>query len=182
MGDWERRLHLDEARGILASRQKIFLLYEGRVTPHRSCGIAMAETFGLATAPYQALRKGGLTGCGVCGVVMGARLVLGEVLGDPDPTGSVTPHLHAAMTEFEARWPKRTDRGQAEGIVCNVLTAQFDDFRGAERAGFCTRLATEVGTLLAEVLVRNGHALAPTPIDGVPGDVFDPGRPADPLP
>ena len=38
---------------MLAARRKAFLLYDGRVTPHRSCGIAMAETFGLLTPAYQ---------------------------------------------------------------------------------------------------------------------------------
>ena len=41
------------------ARQKCFILYEGQKTPHRSCGIALAETFNVPTAPYQSLRRGG---------------------------------------------------------------------------------------------------------------------------
>lgn len=184
MGDWERALTDDESRAVLAARQKVFLLYEGRVTPHRSCGIAMAETFGRATPAYQALRRGGITGGGECGVIVSARLVLGEVFGDPDPTGPVTGALREAVSDYEARWRGRIDRGAAPGtdIVCNTLTGPFPEFRSDARASFCTRLATEVGTLLAEVVVRNGGTLGITPIPGLAPGVFDPARPVDPLP
>ena len=180
MGDWLRTLTPDEARRVLACRHKVFLLYEGERTPHRSCGIAMAETFGLPTAPYQALRRGGITGCGECGVVVGARLVLGQILGDPDPTGSVTEVLRTAMEEFEARWPDRLGPRDRR-IVCRDLTARFASFAGPDRASFCTALATEAATLVAEVLIRNGVPVDPTPIEGVPAAVFDPAAPADPL-
>jgi hypothetical protein len=158
VGDWERALTDDEQAAVVRARETAFLLYEGRVVPHRSCGIALAETFGRPTSAYQALRRGGITGCGECGVVVGARLVLGEVFGDPDPAGPVTGALRTAMEEFEARWVSRVDRRAAPGesIVCNTLTAQFPEFRSPERHGFCTSLATEVATLLAEVIVRNG--------------------------
>ena len=52
--------------------------------PHRSCGIALAETFNLATTPYQCLRNGGITGKGECGAIKAGELILGEYLGDPD--------------------------------------------------------------------------------------------------
>lgn len=184
MGDWARALTDEERRAVLAARQKVFLLYEGRATPHRSCGIAMAETFGRATPAYQALRRGGITGAGECGVVVSARLVLGEIFGDPDPTGPVTGALREAVLDYEARWRDRIDRGAAPGadIACNTLTGPFADFRSDARASFCTRLATEVGTLLAEVVVRNGGALRITPIPGLGPELFDPDRPRDPLP
>lgn len=168
MGDWDRPLSEAEVAQVARARRAAFLLYEGRVTPHRSCGITLAETFGRPTAPYQALRRGGITGCGECGVIVGARLVLGEVFGDPDPTGPVTGALRTAMEEFEARWRGRIDRGAAAGtdIVCNTLTAPFPDFRGPARHGFCTSLATEVATLLAEVIVRNGGAFPEPPTPG----------------
>lgn len=169
---------------MLAARQKAFLLYEGRQTPHRSCGIALAETFDLPTAPYQALRRGGLTGCGACGVVMGARLILGQLFGDPDPTGPVTPALRVAMGELEVRWPQRLGLARGTGdaaIVCNTLVAPFEVFAGPQRASFCTRLATEAATLLAEIVLRNAHPVEPTPIPGVPLAVFDPAHPVDPL-
>jgi hypothetical protein len=140
------------------ARKKAFLLYEGRVVPHRSCGIAMAETFGLATAPYQALRRGGLTGKGECGVVVAGRLVLGELFGDPDPAGPVTPTLRAAITDLEARVPAAMRRAGANGTdrICDDLTRPYGDFAGLERASFCTRLATEVATEVAEVILAQG--------------------------
>ncbi|MCB9688276.1 MAG: C_GCAxxG_C_C family protein [Alphaproteobacteria bacterium] len=158
MGDWNRPLTEEERAWIASARQTTHTLYEGRTTPHRSCGIAMAETYGRPTAAYQALRRGGITGCGECGVIVGARLVLGEIFGDPDPTGPTTPALLTAMTELEARWRDRMDRGPAPGtdIVCNTLTSPYADFRGPERAGFCTRLSADISELLAEVIVRNG--------------------------
>lgn len=163
MGDWERPLTPGELATVAAARATAFRLYDGTTTPHRSCGIAVAETFGRPTPAYQALRRGGVTGCGECGVIVGARLVLGEVFGDPDPTGPVTGALRSAMEEFEARWRGRIDRRAAPGgdIVCNTLTGQFSEFRSPERHGFCTALTTEVATLLAEVIVRNGGTPPP---------------------
>src|SRR5687767_13595068 len=130
MGDWTRPLTADETRRVAAARRKAELLYEGRVTPHRSCGIAMAETFSRPSGSYQALRRGGITGRGECGVVVGGRLVLGELLGDPDPTGAVTPLLRTAMAEYDQRWSERIDRraAPADAVVCNALTGQFPEF------------------------------------------------------
>ena len=159
---------LNDAEKALVQRVRdtAHALYAGEVTPHRSCGIAMAETFGRSTPPYQALRRGGITGCGECGVLLGARMVLGELLGDPDPTGQVTPVLREAMAELERGWPQRLDRGDAEGegMICNTLTAPFADFRGDARHRFCTRLATDMAELVAEILVRRGVPLDPPTI------------------
>src|SRR5437763_1805641 len=85
---------------IAAARERARLLYEGREVQHRSCGIALAETFGLPSRPYQALRRGGITGEGECGAVKAGELVLGELLGDPAPTGLVTPKLRQAMVRY----------------------------------------------------------------------------------
>src|SRR5258706_7630061 len=103
----ERALTPDEAAYITAARDKAFILYEGVRTPHRSCGIALAETFGLPTPAYQALRRGGITGKGDCGAIRAGEQVLGELLGDPDPIGVVTPALRAAVTWYQAAWPAR---------------------------------------------------------------------------
>ena len=62
---------------IEAARRKVFILYEGKRTPHRSCGICLAETFNLPTQPYQALRRGGITGEGQCGAIKAGELILG---------------------------------------------------------------------------------------------------------
>ena len=148
-----------------AARDRAFTLYEGKVTPHRSCGIALAETFGRPTAPYQSLRRGGITGCGECGAVVGGRLVLGELLGDPDPTGPVTPALRGAMVDFEAKVRARLDRGDAPGedLVCNTLTGQFEAFRSPERAAFCTAIAAEVAGTVAEVALDHGAEVSIDP-------------------
>lgn len=143
------------------ARDKARELYDGVVTPHRSCGIALAETFGRVPGPYQSLRRGGILGLGECGAIVAGRLILGELLGDPDPTGPVTPALKAAMEDFERLWRARVDRRAApgDGIVCNTLTGQFAEFRSPERHAFCTDIATEVATCVAEVLVAHGVEL-----------------------
>ena len=144
---------------IEAARTTARMLYEGKVVPHRSCGIAISETFGRAPGPYQALRRGGITGCGECGAIVGGRLVLGELLGDPDPTGPVTRELRGAMVDFEGKLRGRIDRGRAEGkdLICNTLTGPFDEFRSAERAAFCAGITSEVAALVAEAAGGQGH-------------------------
>ena len=131
-------------------------LYDGKETPHRSCGIALAETYGRATAPYQALRRGGITGAGTCGAVVAGQLILGELLGDPDPTGPVTPALRAAMTAYQAEIARRLDR---PSLVCNDLVRPFGEFGSPARHTHCLDLATTVSEVLADVLVGAGVPL-----------------------
>ncbi|MEZ4365502.1 MAG: hypothetical protein R2939_04330 [Kofleriaceae bacterium] len=152
---------------VAAARATAFVLYEGVRTPHRSCGIAIAETFGLRGAPYQALRRGGITGAGACGAIRAGEQVLGELLGDPDPTGAVTQPLRAAVTWYQAAWAARLDTGGAPDIVCNTLTRPHGEFTGRARAAFCTRLAADVAALTAEALVRFAPAGARPPITPV---------------
>lgn len=129
-----------------------FVLYEGTRTPHRSCGICLAETFQLATRPYQALRRGGITGQGECGAIKAGELILGEYLGDPDPTGPVTEALRQALHRYRELWQARLNLGQSPDHICNNLTAQFGDFMGEARRHFCTNLAADVAAIIAEVL------------------------------
>lgn len=145
------------------AREHTRYLYDGVETPHRSCGISLAETFGRATPPYQSLRKGGITGCGECGAIKAGELILGELLGDPDPTGSVTPELRRAALRYRELWQQQIDRGDAPdaSIVCNDLTGQFDDFRGPARHAFCTNLAAMASAALAQTLVE----VAPERVD-----------------
>ena len=155
---------------VARAREKAFVLYEGRRVPHRSCGIALAETFNLATSPYQSLRRGGITGAGECGAIKAGELVLGEYLGDPDPTGAVTPDLRAAAEAYHAAWRERVDRGPggASGsIICNDLTAPHGDFLGAERKAFCTNIAATVAEIVAEILLKAGARFEVTPIPGL---------------
>jgi hypothetical protein len=172
--DADRPLTGPEQQAVQAARNKAFVLYEGRLTPHRSCGICLAETFGLPTRSYQALRRGGLTGLGTCGSVVAGRLVLGEILGDPDPTGAPTDVLRGAIAFYDARVHDRIGQPRDHALVCNDLTAPYGDFKGPARAGFCTMLATEVATLVAETLIRSGVPLAITPVPGAESAVAPP--------
>jgi hypothetical protein len=149
-----RALSAQERALIRQARDKAFVLYEGVRVPHRSCGIALAETFGLPTRPYQALRRGGLTGEGYCGSIKAGELVLGELLGDPDPAGPPTEALRRAARWYQDQVPRRFDRGPSPDYVCNNLTRPHGDFAGAARKAFCTDLTAEVAALTAEALVR----------------------------
>jgi len=145
-------------------REKARVLYEGKEVPHHSCGIAMAETFSLPTRPYQALRKGGITGEGLCGAVLAGQLVLGELLGDPDPTGQVTPALREAMVQFLAKVRARVNRGASATLVCNDLTGQFVEFGSGQRLSFCTDIVASVAEAVAEALAAHGRVFDPTPV------------------
>src|SRR5258706_12937599 len=148
-----RELSADEAIYVAAARDKAFILYEGVRTPHRSCGIAIAETFSLPTRPYQVLRRGGITGKGPCGAIRAGEHVLGELLGDPDPTGGVTAVLREAITWVQDAWLERIRAGKPD-IVCDHLVRPHGDFAGAARKAFCTNIAADVAALTAEALCR----------------------------
>lgn len=159
-------------------RSKAFVLYQGTRTPHRSCGIALAEAFGRPTAAYQSLRRGGITGEGTCGAVVAGQLLLGELLGDPDPTGKVTPALREAMVEYLGRVRTELDRGGVDSLVCNDLTAPHGEFTGAARHDFCTAIAAQVAQLVDETLRSRGVTVRATPVVLADGSTFDPEREA----
>lgn len=125
-------------------------LYSGVETPHRSCGVALAETFGLPHASYQSLRKGGITGLGPCGAIQAGVLVLGEILGDPSPTGAVTPALRAAIPQYRALVAEKIDH--EVDTSCNTRTATLGEFSGPARADYCTNLAGIAAECVARVL------------------------------
>jgi hypothetical protein len=137
-----------------------YRLYEGKDTPHRSCGICLAETFGLPSKSYQSLRRGGITGEGECGAIKAGELILGEILGDPDPTGLVTDQLRTGLKLYREKWQARVDKGKSQTIVCNDLTGQFADFKGPERMLFCTNIAANVAACVAETLEEMGVKFA----------------------
>jgi hypothetical protein len=143
---------------VAALRERARVLYEGKLTPHRSCGIALAETFGRPTAPYQSLRRGGLTGDGPCGAILAGQLLLGEIFGDPDPSGAVTPPLREALAHYRAEIARRLSRPGAIP-ACNELLQPFADFNSDARKGFCTDLAATVAEVLAETVLRFGGRL-----------------------
>lgn len=155
-------------------RSKALILYAGELTPHRSCGIALAETFDRPTAPYQSLRRGGITGQGTCGAVVAGQLLLGEILGDPDPCGPVTPALRAAMQQYHARVAAELERGASPDLVCNNLTAPHGDFSGPARHHFCTALVGQVAGIVDELLRAHGHEHRATPLRLADGRVLDP--------
>jgi hypothetical protein len=163
-----RALTPAEAEYVAAARTKAFILYEGTRVAHRSCGIALAETFGLPTPAYQSLRRGGITGKGACGAIRAGEQVLGEILGDPNPAGGVTPELRAAISWYQDVSPTRLPTGNAPDIVCNTLVRPHGDFMGPARKAFCTNLAAEVAAVTAEAIVRFGTqqpAITPVTID-----------------
>ncbi len=149
----DRGLTSGEQAYVIAARQTAFTLYEGKLVAHRSCGIAIAETFGVPSRSYQALRRGGITGEGACGAIRAGEQILGELLGDPDPTGSVTPALRAAVNWYQQAWRRRIMPTQPD-IICNNLVRPLGDFMGPVRARYCTHLAADVAELTAEALVR----------------------------
>ncbi len=149
---------------VAALREKARILYEGKRTPHRSCGIALAETFGRDSRPYQALRRGGLTGEGTCGAIVAGQLLLGELLGDPDPTGPPTQALREAMVAYRAEVSRRVNTGGARTQICNDLTGRFPVFQSEERLLFCTDIATTVAEIVAEIALAHGVKLEPTPV------------------
>lgn len=184
MNDVEKDTAKDTAKDtekdfVARAREKAFILYEGKRVPHRSCGIALAETFNLATAPYQCLRRGGITGEGECGAIKAGELILGEYLGDPDPIGKVTDQLREAITLYKQEWQRRVDRGPSAGsgtsgdpvqtvdIICNHLTDPLGDFMGPTRQEFCTNIAAEVAEIVAEILVRSGVEIEVSAIEGL---------------
>lgn len=159
-------------------RAKALVLYEGTRTPHRSCGIALAESFDRPTAAYQSLRRGGITGQGTCGAVVAGQLILGELLGDPDPTGAVTPTLKLAAAEYMRRIEAELDRGESPDLICNNMTGQFADFTGSARHGFCTNVVGQVAQLVDEILREQGIAHLPSPVVLADGARLDPADPS----
>jgi hypothetical protein len=145
-------------------RSKALLLYAGERTPHRSCGIALAESFGRPTAAYQSLRRGGITGEGQCGAIVAGQLLLGELLGDPDPTGGVTAPLRAAMIRYLERVESELDRGPSETLICNDMVAPHGEFMGPARHHFCTEVVGQVAQLVDELLREHGIEHQPTPV------------------
>ena len=158
----------DEERNqiVWSIREKARILYEGREVAHRSCGIALAEAFNLPTRPYQALRRGGISGEGFCGAVIAGQLILGEYLGYPDPTAPVSLQLREAMTLFNREMGRRLDRGGSPTLLCNDLVKRFAIFHTDERTDFCTGIVALVAEVVAQVLLHYEIQIEATPMQG----------------
>ncbi len=145
---------------VEAARARAHTLYLGETVAHRSCGIALAETFGLPSRSYQSLRKGGLTGLGTCGALQAGALVLGEILGDPDPCGAPTAQLKEGIERYRlaltAVVPGSPDAS------CNERTVPFADFGSRARLLSCTNLAAQAAAAVAGVLHDLGRSVVIT--------------------
>lgn len=146
---------------VESAQARATLLYLGDEVAHRSCGIALAETFGLPSASYQALRKGGLLGFGPCGAIQAGVLVLGELLGDADPTGMPTPALKAAIPRYRALVSAAVS-GSVDAS-CNSRTAAFPDFSSRARLEHCTSIAAIAAGAVATVLWESKQVRAVPP-------------------
>lgn len=63
-----------------------------------------------------------------------------------------------------ARGPSIAPPQKGDDIVCNTLTGPFPILRSPERHTFCTALATQVATAVAEALSDVGHTVPITPV------------------
>ncbi len=146
------------------AREKARVLYQGKQVAHRSCSLALAETFNVPSRPYEPLRRGGLTGEGRCGAVKAGELILGEIFGAPDPNGPMPPRLRDALAHYQAEIAERLERCDSPTLVCNDLTRRFPIFRSEERLSFCSDLVASVTELVAETILRFGGPLEVGPL------------------
>ncbi len=149
---------------VQAVRERARVLFEGKQAAQRSCGIALAEAFGLPTRSYQALRRGFITGAGPCGAVTAGQLILGEYLGYADPAAPVSLQLKEASERYQREVFKRLDRGGSATLTCNDLTRRFSLLQEEELAAFCAGVVATVAEVVAEVLIAGGVTLDATPV------------------
>ncbi len=161
----EKPLTDEQRRLIRSAREKAHVLYEGKLTPHRSCGVCLAETFGLPWRPYQALRRGGITGEGACGAIRAGEMILGELLGPDRPEDPVSEEFKEAIGYYQARWKRRQAEAGWKDVICNTLTAPFPDFRSEDRVCFCTDMAADAAEYVAETLTRIGYRFEIVPLE-----------------
>ncbi len=155
---------MTRAEVVAAIREKARVLIEGKRVAHRSCGISLAVAFDRDHRAYQALRRGGVTGEGHCGAILAGQLLLGELLGDPDPTRPATQALADAMVRYRKEITLRLPTKGGTSHVCNDLVARFPDFKSDERQAFCTGLVAEVAEIVAGIALDHGAELTPTAI------------------
>ena len=145
---------------VEAARALAEVLYTGEQVAHRSCGVAVAETFGCAPKPYAVLRRGGLTGEGECGAVRAGEMVLAELMAADDPAAALPPSLTAAIAEYRQLCAERLDGGPSGRYICNELTAVFTDFHVPPRQQLCTSIAATIAGSVAEVALKHGATVS----------------------
>lgn len=160
MSEAARMEQVEQAR--IAAR----LRYAGEVMAHRSCGVALAETFGCGIRPYTALRRGGLTGEHDCGAMRAGEMVLAELLGSDDPGAAIPPGLQAAITEFRRRCREQYGQAGSCRMTCNDLTEPFVEFHDSPRKRFCTELVETVAAHVAELVLEHGAEVRVIPAEG----------------
>lgn len=126
--------------------------YTNQFGAHYSCGIAIALTFGLDPKSYRSLRRGGILGYSECGALKAGEMVLGEFLGDPDPTGPVTDELREAVAEYRRRL---ANAGYRPYHSCHEFTNKFTEFDSDDRRSFCAGLVEFVAGTVAEILAAS---------------------------
>ncbi|MBI2300945.1 MAG: hypothetical protein HYU66_18700 [Armatimonadetes bacterium] len=156
-------MHVEYQEVVELARRTAETLYRGEAVPHRSCGVAVAETFGLNPVPYMILRRGGLTGESECGAVRAGEMALCELLADGQYVGALPPALAAAMDEYRRLFRERLSLGAC--VICNFLTTPQGDFAGQPRKDFCTSLASGVAALVAELALKHGASVQVRPAD-----------------
>lgn len=154
----------EQLEQVEAARAKAEVLYIGEVTGHRSCGVAVAETFGCNPKPYATLRRGGLTGEHTCGAVRAGEMVLSEIFAPEDPAAPLPEALKAAIIEFRELCHSRLASGLTGIFICNELVAPYGDFQQPERKAYCTSIAATVAATVAEVAIRNGYDVRVSPL------------------
>jgi hypothetical protein len=149
---------------IEAIREKARVLFEGKDVPHRNCGAALAEAFDRDPRPYQALRRGGVTGENECGAIVAGRLLLGEILGYPDPTAPTSLALRDAIQRYRVEVAKRVHKGGAGTMICDDLVKRFPIYHADERVAFCAGIIATIAEIVAEIVFALGGTLEVTPI------------------
>lgn len=159
-----------EQREIVeAARRVAECLYRGERVEHRSCGVAVAETFGLNPMPYLVLRRGGLTGEQDCGAVRAGEMALAELIANGQYLGQTPEPLQAAIHDYRAVVRERIGRRPDESLICNSLLEPFGDMASPARWSHCTSLAAEVAALVAEIALRYGADVRVTDIPSAAG-------------
>ena len=82
-------------------------------------------------------------------------MVLGEYLGDPNPTGAMTDALKNGMAHYR-RLLAEAGLAPLAIITCDHLVQNYPDFMGDDRKAFCADLVVKVTEMVEQVLEEQG--------------------------